>query len=59
MADEVTERQLLAERWRLIGEMLQSRSPELFEKLLVMVVGSALAASADADPRISEPYTEH
>lgn len=56
---EVSERQLLAERWRVIGELLQERSPELFEKLLAMVVSSALAGSSAESASISEPYTEH
>jgi hypothetical protein len=55
----MSERQQLAERWRLIGELLQKRSPELFAKLLVMVAGSALAATGDSQADISEPYTEH
>lgn len=59
MKRAVSERQELAEEWRRVGELLQKRSPELFEKVLVMVATSAVSAEPALDPDISEPYTEH
>jgi len=51
-----SERQLLAERWRQLGELLRERSPALFEKLLDMITASAAAQIDSDDENIRSTY---
>lgn len=46
------ERKVLAERWRVLGEKLRSRSPLLFDKVIEI-----LAASDDED-EVDDPGNE-
>lgn len=56
--DEVDprERQRLAEEWRVVGEMLLERSPEVFAQLLAIFSDSAIREASDRWRDISETY---
>lgn len=56
MADEMSERQVLAEQWRLVGESLRERSPLLFAKLLAMLAASAIDDGGEAELSIAQTY---
>jgi hypothetical protein len=48
-----SERQQLAEEWRLVGKLLRERSPALFEKLLVVAAACALRTIPEEAENIS------
>jgi hypothetical protein len=59
MAEVPNERQLLAERWRLLGEKLRKRSPAAFEKMIEMLAASATDTSEEETSEIDGIYRVH
>jgi len=53
------ERQVLAERWRQLGEKLRSRSPAAYAKLIEMLATSAVEIEADEGSEIDGIYQVH
>jgi hypothetical protein len=57
--NEDEERRELAERWRVLGKKLRSRSPQQFRKVLAIFVASAIDADDEDEKKIDTVYPFH
>lgn len=56
MANEIPAAIVEAEWWRLAGENLRERSPQLFREIMTVLVALAVRSDEDDPARITEGY---
>jgi len=56
MANEIPAAIVEAEWWRVAGENLRERSPQLFQEILTALVALAVRSEEDDPDRITQSY---